>query len=173
MSATGKRSSKAAHARNVKTRKRRERRARARLAMEAAESATLPTSILQFTEDHPGHPLGVAMPTGSTLREDGESHREAWMRILRADPCVYCGEMVHYNQQTEQWGLGGGTVDHVVPRDPTVLTTRTCAIGQPLFSSKWSWINLAGACERCNGSKASRPLLWFMTIRRGVASRRS
>ena len=41
------------------------------------------------------------MPSGRPLREDGQSHYEAWQALLRRDPCAYCG------------AGAAGTVDHV------------------------------------------------------------
>jgi hypothetical protein len=91
--------------------------------------------------DQPGHPLGVGVPLGATLRMDGESHSNAWRRILRSDPCAYCGAPI------------SGTVDHVEPRH-----TRRNGVER--------WINLVGACSRCNGSKAAKPLLLFLLAKR-------
>lgn len=93
----------------------------------------------QWLHDQPGHPLGIGMPPGHTLREDGESHAQAWRRVLRADPCSYCGGP-------------GGTVDHVVPQ----------ATGQRYVQR---WTNLVGACNGCNESKSDKPLLRFLVTR--------
>jgi 5-methylcytosine-specific restriction endonuclease McrA len=94
----------------------------------------------RFRADHPGTPLGKGYPSGSTLRMDGESHRQAWMRLLRADPCAYCG------------ALPSGTVDHIVAKsEPSrVLYGRN------------SWLNLTGCCPACNTNKATRSLLTFL-----------
>lgn len=77
------------------------------------------------------------MPTGSTLREDGESHLRAWQRVLRADSCSYCATQGP-----------SGTVDHVAP------TAR---------GGSYRITNLTGACGSCNESKADRTelLLWM------------
>ncbi len=87
------------------------------------DSRTLHT----FLRDDAGTPLGPGMPSGAPLRLDtpdgactpdgafstpictggtptgGDRHYDAWLRLLRADPCAYCGGP-------------GGTVDHVEPR---------------------------------------------------------
>lgn len=91
--------------------------------------------------DDPGHPLGRGMPTGETLREDGESHRQAWMRTLRVDPCAYCGVV-----------CVDATVDHVEPR-------QFPARG---LGGAHTWLNFTGACAACNWSKSSESLLEFL-----------
>lgn len=116
----------------------------------------------EFLSDHPGHPLGPGMPTGTPLRREvfhqptqiwrGESHLMAWERIVRGDPCAYCGEVIHYNQGAEDFMLGAGTADHI---EPKTLPVRG-------LGGAYSWMNLTGACSRCNGSKARKPLLLFM-----------
>lgn len=87
----------------------------------------------------PGHPLGVGMPMGRTLREDGESHLGAWAAIIRDDPCTYCGRR-------------GGTLDHI---DPLVSAAQRDV-----------WMNYTAACEPCNRSKADTPLLEWLANRR-------
>lgn len=61
------------------------------------------------------------------------------MRVIRADPCAYCG-------------APGGTVDHIVPRSLRIKHLH-------------DWVNYVGACEGCNGRKSDRPLLFFLAIR--------
>lgn len=102
----------------------------------------------------PGHQLGHGMPMGTTLRYDGESHRAAWMRIMRADPCAYCGTVIHYDQGMGVSRWGAGTVDHIVPQNPRV------SYGG--LGGKWDWPNMAGACGPCNTSKNDLPLLEFL-----------
>jgi 5-methylcytosine-specific restriction endonuclease McrA len=89
---------------------------------------------------------------GRTLREEvfheptqawrGESHLMAWERIIRADPCSYCG-------------AEAGTIDHVEPRSRPVRG----------LGGAHSWANVVAACESCNGRKATRSLLTFLRIR--------
>ena len=102
------------------------------------------TRILQdFLRDDAGTPLGRGMPSGRPLRADGQSHYDAWLALVRRDPCVFC--------------LGpAGTVDHIEPRS------------QPArgIGSVHGWINTAGACAACNGSTRDRPLLRFMHQRK-------
>jgi hypothetical protein len=86
------------------------------------------------------------MPTGTTLRADGESHLEAWASICRLDPCSFCGDL-------------GGTIDHIVPQNPLVPRP---------FGGKHSWLNYAGCCTRCNSRKKSGSLLMFLAVRRGI-----
>lgn len=97
---------------------------------------------LDFLRSDPGYPLGRGYPPGRSLRADGESHREAWMRVLRADPCSFCGR-------------AGGTLDHIEPR-----SGRARGIG-----SVHSWVNYAGACESCNGGKGARSMLDYLRRR--------
>lgn len=83
------------------------------------------------------------MPLGHTLREDGQTHRDAWEAILRRDTCSYCSQVGPC-----------GTVDHVDP------TSR---------GGSYRVSNLTGACESCNGSKADRvDLLVWMVARSGL-----
>lgn len=119
------------------------RRERSRVRKAATPSAG--AGLDGFVRDDPGNPLGVRMPMGSPLREDGESHLEAWARIVRMDPCAFCGE------------VGVGTLDHIEPRSRSARG----------LGGSHSWLNYAGACERCNGSKRDLPLLVFMARRRG------
>ncbi len=103
------------------------------------------TSLLHdFLRDDAGTPLGPGMPSGRPLRLDGERHYDAWLRLLRSDPCAYCGR-------------AGGTVDHVEPR-----SRRPRGLG-----SAHGWGNVVGACGRCNGAKRDRPLLVFLRARLG------
>lgn len=88
----------------------------------------------EFLRSDPGYPLGVGFPLGGLLREDGESHRDAWMRVIRTDPCSFCGRP-------------GGTVDHIEP---------TAGGGKNV------WVNYTGACASCNSSKGDTPMLLFM-----------
>jgi 5-methylcytosine-specific restriction endonuclease McrA len=94
----------------------------------------------QFLRDDPGHPLGGGgMPTGRPLGEDG-SHGARWMRLVRQDPCAYCGGPA-------------GTVDHIRPQCRRDRTTHR-------------WVNWTAACTRCNGAKRDRSLLLFLLMRR-------
>ena len=97
-----------------------------------------------FLRDDGGSPLGPGMPSGSPLRADGQSHYDAWLALLRRDPCSYCG------------ALRSGTVDHVDPRSRAARGLGTAH----------SWINTVGACERCNGAKRDSVLLAFLYRRR-------
>ena len=98
----------------------------------------------EWLRDDAGHPLGPAVPPGHTLRADGESHRQAWQRVVRADPCAYCGRR-----------SAAGTVDHIEPR------SRPARLGRAA-GGVHSWLNYAAACPPCNRAKADRPLLTFL-----------
>jgi hypothetical protein len=102
----------------------------------------------EFERSDGGYPLGVGMPLGRSMREDGESHRQAWMRIIRNDPCAFCSRS------------RGGTVDHIEPKDPAIPTR---GIG-----GCHSWVNYTSACQNCNSSKGSESLLMFLGRRAGV-----
>jgi hypothetical protein len=99
-----------------------------------------------FAEDHPGHPLGPGYPTGRPLRDEGQSHRQAWAAIVRRDPCAYCGEEA-------------GTVDHIEPQ----------AHAARGLGGVHSWVNFTGACESCNTGKSDMPLLEWLYRRRWSA----
>lgn len=94
----------------------------------------------EFARDDPGHPLGAGVPLGHTLREDGDTHREAWMRVIRLDPCAYCDRSV------------GGTVDHIEPRSKPARGIGGAHTVQ----------NYSGSCDRCNQRKGSRSLLDYL-----------
>lgn len=98
----------------------------------------------EFLRDDGGSPLGRGFPTGRPMRRDGERHYDAWLRMLRADPCSYCGGP-------------GGTVDHVEPR---------CRAPRGLGRSAHAWVNTVGACGPCNSRKSDRPLLLWLAERR-------
>jgi len=108
------------------------------------------TLIATYLRDDAGTPLGRGMPSGRPLRNDGERHYDAWLRLLRLDPCAYCGRR------------RAGTVDHVEPRSKPVRG----------LGGAHSWLNVVGACERCNGAKRDRDLLTALILRRGHAPRR-
>lgn len=61
----------------------------------------------------------------------------SYKRVLRKDPCAYCGGP-------------SGTIDHITPRSQGGPNRHT---------------NLAAACQRCNSRKADRSLLTFLTLR--------
>ncbi|MTD46998.1 HNH endonuclease [Conexibacter sp. W3-3-2] len=100
--------------------------------------------LTTYLRDDAGTPLGPGMPGGRPLRRDGERHYDAWLALVRLDPCAYCGV------------VPAGTVDHVEPRSRS-----TRGLG-----GAHGWTNVVGACERCNGRKADRPLLAFLRARR-------
>lgn len=60
-------------------------------------------------------------------------HDEEWAKVLRRDPCVYCG------------AYGRGTVEHVEPRGPRSAV-----------------VNGVGACSACNGERGSAPLIYYL-----------
>lgn len=94
------------------------------------------TELGQYRRSDGGDPLGKGYP-GRSLREDGESHRDAWLRVLRHDPCSYCGARPSM------------TVDHIEPKLHRTPETN-------------AWTNLAGACMACNGNKSATPLLFWL-----------
>lgn len=113
------------------------------------------TSLARYDQDEPGYPLGKGFPQGRTLRLDGESHREAWARTLRSDPCAYCG------RQGVSLGCAftpSGTLDHIEPQ----------ARPSRHLGGTHSWLNYTGACASCNTGKADGDLLGYMLARRGV-----
>lgn len=116
----------------------------------------------EFIRSDPGNPLGHGMPLGRTLRKDGESHREAWMRTLRWDPCAYCCalpvEILGPLPQKNKDGRVRGTLDHIEPQSRTAR-----GIG-----GKHTWLNYVGACEHCNSKKAAVSLLEFLGRRAGM-----
>jgi 5-methylcytosine-specific restriction endonuclease McrA len=123
--------------------RRRKRKARATV------QGTLEAYDRRDFEEYKRYPLGRGMPLGRPLREDGETHRDAWKALLRRDPCAYCGR------------VPSGTVDHVVPSKPRK--------GDP--RGREEWVNYAGACERCNVSKGNEKLLFFLLRRVNVPRR--
>lgn len=105
--------------------------------------------LVEWLEDHAGHPLGPGYPTGSGLRgDDGTTWLAGWASVVRGDPCAYCGG----------WG---GSLDHVVPQSAVKTGFRSRA---DATTGVHSWANYVGACEWCNGRKASRDLLAFLLL---------
>lgn len=99
--------------------------------------------LAEFLRDDAGTPLGArAGSSGRPLRADGQSHYEAWLAQLRREVCAYCG-------------APGGTVDHIEPRSRSAR-----GVG-----SAHSWLNVVGACGRCNQAKRDLPLLEFLRRR--------
>lgn len=111
---------------------------------------TVQHDIDEYLRDDAGSPLGVGMPSGRTLRADGQSHYAAWQALLRLDPCVFCAGP-------------GGTVDHLEPRSRPV---------RGVGGSPHGWQNLAGACGGCNGAKRDSSLLAYLHRRRTRVRRR-
>lgn len=105
----------------------------------------------QFLRSDVSYPLGPDMPHGRSLRDDGQSHRQAWAELVRGDPCSYCGEPV------------GGTVDHIEPQKGPH------AAGQ---AEVHTWLNFTSSCDSCNGSKSNEKLLVWLAGR-GVRVRAS
>ena len=106
--------------------------------------ADLQRITTEYLRDDAGSPLGIGMPSGGPLREDGQSHYEAWQSLLRRDPCSYCDAGV------------SGTVDHVDPRSRAARGIGTVH----------GWVNTVGSCARCNGAKRDVALLTFLHRRR-------
>lgn len=111
-------------------------------------------TLHSFLRDDAGTPLGPGIPSDAALHLElpdgafgtptgtgGQRHYDAWLRLLRADACAYCGGP-------------GGTVDHVEPRSRAPRG----------LGSAHSWLNVVGACARCNGSKRDRSLLTFLRL---------
>lgn len=61
----------------------------------------------------------------------------AWERIIKADPCAYCGAMP-------------SGVDHIDPRS---------------FGGPETWDNLTACCHICNASKNARRLVTYLGMR--------
>lgn len=87
-----------------------------------------------------GNPLGVGMPSGSPLREDGDSHRDGWERFVRRDACAYCDRCY------------SGTVDHIIPKAARI-------------KGIYEWHNLVGACSNCNESKGDEKMIIWLARR--------
>jgi 5-methylcytosine-specific restriction endonuclease McrA len=116
----------------------------------------------EWLRDDPGYPLGPGMPSGRTLRADGQSHRAWWMAVMRADPCSYCGRPAGTRVLEDGRRLPGGTLDHVDPRS-----------GRPRGGiGLHDWANYVGACASCNHKKGDDPLLLFLIRRVGTPAPR-
>jgi hypothetical protein len=102
-------------------------------------TGVVPVYSEEYLRPDPGHPLGRGFPTGETMRENGETHRQAWMRVLRNDPCSYCN-------------APAASVDHIDPQSRRHRLTHT-------------WVNFTGACERCNNAKGAQSLLLWLSRR--------
>jgi 5-methylcytosine-specific restriction endonuclease McrA len=137
-----------------RARRRERRRARQEARDFVRELRAHPDADYGYTSSHAGHPLGVGYPAGSPLRaDDGETHREAWKRIIRGDACAYCGRLpfpCRFHRED------AGTVDHIDPQ-----------AGPRPANGLHSWTNYTGSCARCNNSKDATPMLLWIA-RRGV-----
>jgi hypothetical protein len=103
------------------------------------------------------------MPMGATLREDGESHRQAWMRMLRYDPCAYCGRVPEIIEELFDGQLRyrvTGTVDHIIPK--SITDPHRYAGGAHC------WANYTGCCPNCNSTKSDKHMLLFLASRVGA-----
>lgn len=131
-----------------------DRRAR-RAERDAARHAS--RSYTSFERDDPGHPLGKGMPTGAGFRRDGETHRQAWMRVVRMDPCSYCGAPPGMTLEDTGVLRLSLTTDHIEPQN-----------GPPArgIGGAHSWLNYTSACESCNGRKSNHSLLDALYRRR-------
>lgn len=69
------------------------------------------------------------------IRNGLQRNLAEWRRTLQSHPCSYCGE-------------AGGQADHIVARRQ---------------GGGKGWLNLTGACRRCNRTKGQRGLLAFIT----------
>lgn len=128
----------------------------------------IPAERLGFGADDPGYPLGRGMPPGSTLRKDGESHRDAWMRVVRGDPCSFCGRPAGRGAPcryttAEDWPDRPNTVDHIEPRSKPAR-----GIG-----GAHTWLNFAAACESCNAGKKDGDLLRYLRARQRSVRRQA
>ena len=65
--------------------------------------------------------------------------RRSWRRVLRHDPCAYCGD-----------NTAAMTVDHIEPLSKGGINRRE---------------NIVGSCRSCNASKDSKSLLLFLLER--------
>lgn len=116
------------------------------------------TPLGNFTRSDAGSPLGHNAPGGSPLRFDGESHREAWMAIVRDDPCSYCGR--------RRLGGVGGTLDHIDPKRGVINFGDEPPRMVRGIGGLHSWLNYTAACENCNRGKGRRSLLFALMARR-------
>ena len=64
--------------------------------------------------------------------------KDDWYEAVRGDLCAYCFEP-------------GGTLDHIIPLSHG--------------GSRDSWLNHAGCCPTCNGTKGSEPMLYWLLTR--------
>lgn len=69
---------------------------------------------------------------------------QEFIKILRRDPCVFCGEYYKLPKDHKKAGLIRNTVDHIHPKS----------------KGGWNhWLNYAAACPRCNTHKGDNSLL--------------
>jgi hypothetical protein len=67
--------------------------------------------------------------------------KTAYKRIIRHDPCTYCGKPVDKEEPKH-------TADHIKPR--AALTTEC------------DWDNFTSACQPCNNKKGDKPVFVFI-----------
>jgi hypothetical protein len=81
--------------------------------------------------------------------------KPTWAAIVKQDPCVYCGRLLHelHGGTGKKYRSGNATlmtVEHVIPKSaPEHLRPR-------------GWQNLVGACWNCNHERGDAPLLHYL-----------
>ena len=85
-----------------------------------------------------------------TFAMNRRGYTPKYARILRQDPCVYCGGP-------------GGTIEHIKPRSLFSVVT-SANQGE----SKDHWTNLASSCYKCNQDRGKRGLLIFLLWKKKV-----
>lgn len=79
-----------------------------------------------------------------------------WLKVLRADPCSYC--------HTRNPGkVGVMTIDHIAPIKGPTAGDR---------AKRGPWYNKTCACSKCNSTKGSWSLLYFMVKHRDFLHKR-
>ena len=77
----------------------------------------------------------------AVLTFESRRQKSAWKRIIRKDPCCYCGAPPSKNPVEN-------TVEHLIPRSQL---TEEC-----------NWDILAGACFSCNNGRGDMPFLKYI-----------
>lgn len=99
----------------------------------------------------PSHPLRASSEVIQKLLNRRWMEAQAqWRRLLKSEPCNYCGKLPHTDDVNPHHRLN--TVDHIVPQ--------SSRRGQPNH-----WDNFGAACPSCNSRKGSRSMLWFLRQR--------
>lgn len=93
----------------------------------------------------------------------GTGATPGYVKVLRKDPCCYCGMPPKVLKIHGKKGPSGpvSTVDHIYPYRRSRVRTGDNKLPETGFSKK-HWSNLTAACASCNSRKGTESVLLFL-----------